>query len=400
MFQNTIISHELSLYKFFKQLNFDLYLTKPQLKHLESIMNAMISKGFNGKVSDIAELAPARHRTSITRFLSSDSWNEKLLERALKAYIVELIWARARETKQPIYFIIDDTISEKTKPSSKAINPIEKCSFHNSHLKGKNVYGHQILVSLLSCDGLVLPYSIDIYDKESMSKIKLTQNLISTLPKPEDKGFVLCDSWYSCKDIFNASEKAGYSYIGALKTNRVIFPKGHEKLGIKLHQFAKSLNIEDFDLVTVKDKQYYIYNYIGKLKDRKNVSIILSYPKDAFQKDKALKTFISLDILLKSLDILTQYTDRWAIEPFFRDCKTYLGLDGYQVRSEKSINRYLTIMLVNYTYCKTYCNDSYHFNTGYKAAKEDLKKSKVIYIYEAAASGTPIEKILELLNIA
>ena len=107
------------------------------------------------------------------------AWNEKLLERALKAYVVELIWTRAKETKKPIYFIIDDTISEKTKPSSKAINPIEKCSFHNSHLKGKNVYGHQILVSLLSCDGLVLPYSIDIYDKESMSKIKLTQNLIS-----------------------------------------------------------------------------------------------------------------------------------------------------------------------------------------------------------------------------
>ena len=69
MFQNSIIPNELSLYKFFKQLNFDLYLTKPQIKHLENIMNAMISKGFNGKVSDVAELAPARHRTSITRFL-------------------------------------------------------------------------------------------------------------------------------------------------------------------------------------------------------------------------------------------------------------------------------------------------------------------------------------------
>ena len=87
--------------------------------------------------------------------------------------------------------------------------------------------------------GLVLPYSIDIYDKEFMSKIKLTQNLISTLPKPENKGYILCDSWYSCKDIFNSSEKAGYSYIGALKTNRVIFQKGHEKLEIKLHQFDK-----------------------------------------------------------------------------------------------------------------------------------------------------------------
>lgn len=57
-------------------------------------------------------------------------------------------------------------------------------------------------------------------------------------------------------------------------------------------------------------------------------------------------------------------------------------------------------MLVNYTYCKIYSNDSYHFNTGYKATKKDLEKSKVIYIYEAAASGMPIEKIFELLKIA
>ena len=50
MFQNTIISDELSIYKFFNQLNFDFYLTNPQLKHLENIMNAMISKGFNGEI--------------------------------------------------------------------------------------------------------------------------------------------------------------------------------------------------------------------------------------------------------------------------------------------------------------------------------------------------------------
>jgi len=97
----------------------------------------MISKGYTGKVSDIAELASPRHRTSITRFLSNSTWDEKLLTKALKALVVELIWKKSRETKKPIYFIIDDTISEKTKPSSKAKNPIEKCSFHNSHLKGK-----------------------------------------------------------------------------------------------------------------------------------------------------------------------------------------------------------------------------------------------------------------------
>lgn len=149
----------------------------------------------------------------------------------------------------------------------------------------------------------------------------MTQNLISSLPKPENKGYVLCDSWYSCKAIFNSSMEAGYSYIGALKTNRVIYPEWYKRLGIKLHKFLTTLKLEDFDLVTVKDQEYYIYNYVGNLKDRKNVSIILSYPKESFHKEGSLKTFISLDNSLAPLDILTQYTDRWAIEPFLEIIK-------------------------------------------------------------------------------
>lgn len=400
MFQKSIISEELSLYNFFEKLKLDLYLTKPQISHLENIMNATLSKGYNGKVSDVASSTSQRHRTSITRFLSSNAWNEEHVRRSLKSLVLELIWEKSRVTKKPIYFIIDDTISEKTKPSSKAVNPIEKCGFHNSHLKGKNVYGHQIVVSLLSCDGLVLPYSIDIYDKNTMSKIKLAECLIKSLPKPIDKGYVLGDSWYSCKAIFKASALAGYAYIGALKTNRVIFPSNCNSLGVKLNNFAKTIDVEDFNLVTVKNQQYYIYNYVGNLKDMKNISITLSYPKESLKEDGSLKAFISLDTDLKPLDILTQYTDRWAIELFFRDCKTYLGLNGYQVRSEKSINRFLLIILLNYTYCKLYSREAQHFNTGYKEAQKNLEKEKVIFIFNAATNGETLEKVLEYLNVA
>ena len=56
-------------------------------------------------------------------------------------------------------------------------------------------------------------------------------------------------------------------------------------------------------------------------------------------------------------------------------------------------------MLVNYTYCKIYSNNAYHFNTGYKASKKDLEKSKIIYIYEAASSGIAIEEIFKNLKI-
>ncbi|MBF7808146.1 hypothetical protein [Clostridium beijerinckii] len=47
MLQNTIVSDELSIYNFLKELNFNFHLTTRQLRNLENIMNAMISEGYN-----------------------------------------------------------------------------------------------------------------------------------------------------------------------------------------------------------------------------------------------------------------------------------------------------------------------------------------------------------------
>ncbi|SHJ70944.1 transposase [Tepidibacter formicigenes] len=207
-----------------------------------------------------------------------------------------------------------------------------------------------------------------------MSKIEIVSNIIKSLPRPVKDGYVLCDSWYSCKKLFDASAESGYTYIGAIKTNRVIYPKGHERLGAKLNKYACSLDKEVFDLVTVKGKEYYIYNYVGKLNDIKKVSIVLSYPKGSFHEDGYLKAFISLDTSLAPLDILNQYIDRWIIESFFRDCKKNLGLNGYQVRSQKSIIRYLIIMLIAYTYSKLYSGVAFNFNTGFRKNAERFKK--------------------------
>ena len=57
-------------------------------------------------------------------------------------------------------------------------------------------------------------------------------------------------------------------------------------------------------------------------------------------------------------------------------------------------------MTINYTYCKLYSNKTYHFNTGYKSAKKSLIKSKITYIYEAAANGKSLEEIFKTLKIA
>ena len=71
---------------------------------------------------------------------------------------------------------MDDTIASKTKPSSKAIHPIESAYFHESHLKKHQDYGHQAVSVMLSCNGITLNYAIVMYDK-SKSKIQIVTDI-------------------------------------------------------------------------------------------------------------------------------------------------------------------------------------------------------------------------------
>jgi len=292
MFNNSIVSKSSPIYKFLFDLNITFLLTTPQLHHLILFISVMVTKGFGGKINDLAELMPVRHRTNFGKFLSKSPWNEMHLERALKKYVLHRIWNISKNTGNPIYVVIDDTISEKTPPSSKAKHPTEKCGFHNSHLKGKTVYGHQLVTVMLSCDKLVLPFAMIIYDKTGMSKIQIAMEIIASLPKPVKKGYVLCDSWYSNKKLFTISAKSGYTYIGGLRTNRVIFPKGHEKLGIKLHGMNKTLTQKDVSLVKVGNREYYVYTYRGRQKNIPDCFVL------AHKESLCLRAFITRDTTL------------------------------------------------------------------------------------------------------
>lgn len=401
MLENTIITASSSIIKFLIKLDLDLFLSKPQLKHVIAFISAMVLKGYNGKVTDVAELSSHRHRTCVGEFLRKSPWDENLILNSLKEHVIEQIWKLSKTTGNPIYVIVDDTISEKTVPSSKAKKPTEKCDFHRSHLKSKTVYGHQLVTVMLRCGNVVLPYAIVMYDKATMSKIQIATNIIKSLPNPVEKGYVLCDSWYSCKALFDASKAQGYTYIGALKTNRVIYPKGHEKLGIKVHAFGKTLSVKDVSLVTAGNREYYVYTYKGKLNDLNEAVIVLSWPKDALFNESALKAFISLDGSIDAETILNHYVYRWPIEIFFRESKRYLGLDDYQVRTEKATKRFFILLMLTYVYCGLEVSgDTLNFSKGIKVARKEAKQNQVAWIYEQALAGVSLNKVFQNLKIA
>jgi hypothetical protein len=244
--------------------------------------------------------------------------------------------------------IYDDTISEKTKPSSKALGPIAKTGFHMSHLENKQVWGHQILATLLAVDGKVFPYLVQRYEKDVNSKIEMVCSVAETLPIATRLAYALSDSWYTCEAVIEAHLKRGYHFIGGLKTNRVIYPQG---VRTQIQDFAQYIEKNDVHLVTVGSSRYWTYRYEGPLKGIANAVVILCWPENAFKKPKCLHAFLCTDDELTTQTILEYYSQRWPIEIFFRQTKGNFGLNKYQVRSEVSIDRILALIALTYWYC-------------------------------------------------
>lgn len=307
------------------------------MKHILAILISVFSFGYHGKTIDFAMYSPC-HRTTIAHFLNKGRWEESKLEDILKASVIQVIYREAQRSGKPVFCIVDDTISSKTKPSSRALHPIEDAYFHQSHLKGKQDYGHQAVAVMLSCNGIVLNYAIVMYDK-TQSKVKIVQDIASELPVPPVLSYFLCDSWYTCGNIMEAFIKRGFYTIGALKINRILYPCGIRQ---KVSEFALQQRKTDaaVSLVTVGSRSYYVYRYEGSLNGIENAVVLISYPKDAFQAPKALRAFICTDVSLSTREILDRYVERWPVEVFFRQGKAKLALDQYQIRTARGIRRY------------------------------------------------------------
>lgn len=360
-----------------------------------SILISIFCLGYNGKTTDMAKNSPC-HRTTIAHFLNHGKWDDSRLNDCLKSSVIATIYAESERSGKPVFCMVDDTIASKTKPSLQALHPIEDAYFHQSHLKGKQDYGHQAVAVLLACNGIVLNYAFVLYNK-SISKIEIVETIAKELPVPPVLSYFLCDSWYTSEKVINAFAEKGFHTIGALKTNRILYPYGMKK---KLWEFAAILaeKRSDFDLVTVKNQRYYVFRYEGKLNGIENAVILLTYPEKAFGNPKALRAFISTNVSLCTKEILDFYVKRWSIEVFFRQCKNTLALDSYQIRSSKGIQRYWLLMSLAYFICCTGVRGSTSFTDGYHTICTIIRQEKIQYIFQYAKSGGSFDELLKMIG--
>ncbi len=351
---DSILANNELINKFFEETRLDFYYTKTVVKHLKEFIVAATSKGFTAKTIDIAEVS-VNHRTTIGHFLNKGVWDKKYVDNVIKKEVIRFMLNQSNNSGQPIFVSTDDTVNKKTKPSSQAKSPIENASFHHSHLLGKTVWGHQVLTTMIGCMGYTLNYDVSLYDKAKMSKIDCMIEISKSLPIPPNKGYALFDSWFTCPKVLDAYALQGYHCIGAIKTNRIIYPQG---IHINISDFSQYIKKNDVDLVTVNNSKYWVYRYEGALNDIDNAVVIFSWPEDAFGVSKALKAFICTDVSLETITILEYYTNRWPIEVFFKQEKGHLGFNKYQIRSIKGIKRIWLLQSLVHLICTIGLNEN------------------------------------------
>lgn len=390
---NTSIHHSEEICKRLSENNLLESVKAVSEPYVVSIMMSMFRAGYHGKTVDM-ESSSDRHRTSISRFLRSDSIHDEALASSMKEQSLKRIYNECQRSGCPIFFIVDDTIFSKTIPSSKAKHPIESANFHFSHLKRKQDYGHQAVAVLLSCNGITLAYDLIMYEK-SVSKIDIVKQIAQTLPCAPIPSYFLCDSWYVCEKLTDALSRKGFYTVGAMKTNRILYPYGVKMNVCDLAgKLVQAECRELFHLVTVKRRQYYVYRYEGNLNGIENAVVLLTYPKNAFGKDKALRAFISTNSALSDEEILNLYVTRWNIEVYFRDCKSKLALGSYQIRSANGIKRlWLIALLVYFLAC--FESDHFCFADGFHLISHALYREQVSFIFDYAINGGDKSALLQ-----
>jgi hypothetical protein len=396
MSHSIILPHHQTIYEYFVRQGMDLYFSKPVLKHMVHFMDGVTQKGFSGTVTDIHALShERRHRTTINNFLNKSPWDKKWIQQHTQQQTLQWIQREAKRTSLPIYVIIDDSLCEKVKPSSQAKSPIQGASHHFSHRKGKSIWGHQIVVMLLQCGSLCLPFAWGQYEKEKKSKIEMVCDFIESLPIFDHPAYVLTDSWYTSKQLINVSAVKGLYFIGNLKTNRILFPKGIHTAAAKLAQYISEA---DTHLVTVGNASYHVYRYEGALKEIENAVVLFCWPQGKVGEPSALRCFLSMDCSLKDETILDFYSGRWSIETFFQLMKDKMSLDRYRVRSPLAIDRFWSLLFLTYLYVVQH--DGFSFFTGLRTVRKRQIHGVIEWVYLQSQYGVPLHKVQEILNIS
>lgn len=318
---------------------YENHLTKPQFSHFSNFIEALTvcEKPSINRFSNIF----TSDRSTMNRFLTESPWDINPLKEIYHKQIFNI-------PDENSFLLIDDTLSRR--PYAKKV---EKANYHYDHTNNKQSLGYCIVTSVISWKNNVLPYNIipyyrkiDCKKDEFISKNEITKNIILSTKNNYNINTILFEKQESNKIVIGSCKEANKHYITQIKSNRNVTINNQKNA---VRSFVK--NIDKWDKINYKDDKFRFFSTSAFISKIGSIHLVFSQMFNKKTK-KWGDTFyiISNQLNIESAQIIKDYLRRGGIESFHREAKQNTGLEGYFLRNNRGIERYLFLVMLTYAF--------------------------------------------------
>lgn len=191
---------------------------------------------------------------------------------------------------------------------------------------GAFYHGYELPVLVSRSSNGVVPLGFSLKGKNCPSKIDLSKNLLEdALNRGFSPDFLVFDAWFTVAELLSFADEKGISFIGPLKTNRILFIKGRKTSPKKLGKKLEKRPFHSFEASLSNGRTYRLVVFKRRFSSRKT----------------KLEFLLTNDWIASPEAIAKAYLRRWGIEPFFRESKQSFALEKFHNRSWKAIINHL-----------------------------------------------------------
>jgi len=321
---------------------FKKFFSKPQYENFcRTELGLMVAGGGEHDVKSVNELfIDRKDQSSLNRFITDPKWNINSAVNRAKS----LLLSEANIDTSFEYKIIDDTVCRKYSQSTEMV-----CYNHSSTMG--TVLSHDYVTSLYVNNGLAVPDGLKLYGNqkkcaekgiEFKTRLQLACDIIDEHTPLVKKTIWLWDSWFTCQEMASKCKAHAYSWIGEIKSNRIVFYEGKRYRLDEL--FDKICSEGGFFDVVVKGEDYCVFKADVFMPKMGYFSIVMNVK--AGTKDVH---FLCTDLVGCSVEeIVGHGLEKHRIEDFYKEAKA-LGFGEYRFRASEAALIHAHLVVLAYT---------------------------------------------------
>ena len=308
--------------------------TKPQINNFSQAATCM-AVSQHSTMNRWCSIFDKKCQSSLNDFFTVSPWNELDVHSKLSRLTV-------KRFKDFSIGIIDDTLSHKPYAEK-----MEHLGFFRDGLTKQQQKGHSIVThGLHSREIGFVPFDLRLYKKDGRTKNDIACAMIDRAQRFKKVPLYIVDSWYSNNQVLGKIKAACSHYITEIKSNRNV-TINFKKRYVREHE--KHLKEKNFKEVLIKNSTYRFFQTSGFISGLGNVNLIFSQKYDEEKEEWSETYYLITDVnSLSGERVIELFLVRGEVESFHREAKDKLGMEDYQLRTSRGIERYLFLIVLVY----------------------------------------------------